>query len=237
MSNRGIKAAASAAMLLVFAATAKPAHAQLGWSAVGVGDFDTGNVYLVLGGLSVSPQRAGWSPIAGVSAYWLQYPTSGTGSGSQSVVTVTPTIGLKDNFHTGDFSARVGYSFSGKSGIPIVNALASGSGVVNEVQVDYWGTGAYSAQGIADYNYGSSSFWGRGRFGVRFAKWTNGSASIGPELTYLHSDTYSATRYGGVLGISPGLGTQINAAVGRKNANGANADATYFTFELVLYPH
>jgi hypothetical protein len=233
MTKRGIRAVAIAAAFLSFAGLAKPAHAQLGWSFVGVGDFDTDNVYLVLGGVSVGPQRAGWAPVAGVSAYWLQYPA---GTGTQSFVTVTPTIGLKNNFHTGDFIGRVGYSFSGKNDIPIVNAQASGSGVVTEGQVDYWGTGAMSAQGIADYNFGSSSFWGRGRLGFRFAKWTNGSASIGPEVTYLNSNNYSATRVGGVLGINPGLGTQLNAAVGRKMADGGN-DATYFTFELVLYPH
>ena len=235
MTSRGIKAVAVAAAFLSLIGTAKPAHAQLGWTFVGVGDFDTSNVYLVLGGVTVSPTRSGWSPYGGVSAYWLQYP-QGTNS-TQNVVTVTPMVGLKNSFGTGDFNVGVGYSFAGKGDIPIVNAAASGSGVVNEAQVDYWGTGAVALQGIASYNYGSSSFWGRGRAGLRVARFNYGGITVGPEVTYLNGGNYSATRIGGFLGITPGRGTTINAAVGRKNANDGNPDATYFTFELVLYPH
>ncbi|HEX6559305.1 MAG TPA: cellulose biosynthesis protein BcsS [Longimicrobiales bacterium] len=234
MINRKVMSAAFVCAFAALAVHATPAHAQLGWTFVGVGDFDTSDVYLVLGGVSVSPTRAGWSPVAGVTAYWLQYPL---GSDHQNVTSVTPSIGLKNSFGTGAFQARVGYSFSNKDDVPLVNAEASGSGVVNSAQVDYWGTGAMSAQAIGSYNWGSEAFWGRGRLGFRVARFGDvGSISVGPEATYLTSSGYNATRVGGVLGFNPGRGTTINAAVGRKFPS-IGEDATYFTFELVLYPH
>ena len=65
-----------------------------------------------------------------------------------------------------------------------------------------------------------------------------GSVSIGGEAAYLDSNNYSATKFGGVLGINPGPGVGINAAVGKKMpSNDVAPDATYFTFELVLFPH
>lgn len=234
MTRHATKVATFVALVVTLMAVPKSAHAQLGWTFVGVGDFDTSNTYLVLGGLSVSPQRQGWSPLGAVNAYWLQYPS---GTGHQNVTSVTPMVGLKDNFGTGAFQVKVGYAFANKDNVvPVINPLASGSGVTNGAQLDYWGTGAMTAQAIADYNYGSEAFWGRGRLGFRVARFTNGGVTVGPELAYLHSSTYHATRIGGVLGLTPGAGTTINAAIGRKNENGPN-DATYFTFELVLFPH
>lgn len=234
MAKRRVVSVAFATAFLTLIGLTKPAHAQLGWTFVGVGDFDTSDVYLVLGGVSVSPTRSGWSPVGGVTAYWLQYPN---GTGNQDVTSVTPSIGLKNSFGTGAFQARVGYSFSNKDDVPLVNAEASGSGVVNSAQVDYWGTGAMSAQAIGSYNWGSEAFWGRGRLGFRVARFGDvGAISVGPEATYLHSSNYNATRVGGVVGFNPGRGTTINAAVGRKLPN-VGEDATYFTFELVLYPH
>lgn len=222
-----------------FAAVAKPAHAQLGTTFVGVGEFDTDNNYLALAGVSVSPRRPGWSWIAGVSGYWLQYPT-GTDT-HKNVTGITPTVGLKNSFNGGSFSARVGYTFTGSSsslGVPIFSSEGGGKGVVNTAQLDYWGSGAVSAQAIGSYNYGSESFWGRGRLGARIARWNDGAVTIGPEVAYLSGDGYSFTRIGGVLGLNPGPGTGINLAIGRKLAGeGTASDATYFTAELVLFPH
>ena len=67
---RRVAFAAAIATAFFFSGSAKPAQAQLGVTVVGVGEFDTEDTYLVLGGVSVSPRGEGWSWIAGVSAYW-----------------------------------------------------------------------------------------------------------------------------------------------------------------------
>ena len=240
--RRGHTLAAFAVAAISLTAVAKPAHAQIGTSFVGVGEFDTDHNYLALVGVSVSPRRPGWSWTAGATAYWLQYPL-GIGATRnnthKSLTSFQPHVGLKDSFTGGDLSATVGYSFGSSSdnGVPFFNG-AGGKGVTNGVQFDYWGSGAYNAQALADYNYGSSSLWTRGRVGVRVAQWTAGSASVGGEVGYEKGDSYSATRVGGVLMLTPGPGTGVNFAVGRKLiGKGGTPDATYFTAEIVLYPH
>lgn len=222
---------------LFFAGSATPAHAQLGVTFVGVGEIDTDDVYLVLGGVSVSPRRDGWSPVAGVTAYWLQYPLGGINDATRSVTSVTPSVGIKNSFGSGSAQFRVGYSFQNRDDDgSIAFAEGGGDGVVNSAQVDYWGTGAWSAQGIASYNYGSGSFWGRGRFAKRLFDVGSGGVSLGGEVAYLDSNRYSATKVGGLVMFNPGPGTLLNAAVGRKLPSGGGG-ATYFTFEVVLFPH
>lgn len=226
------------AMGLAFMKT-QPAQAQLGWSFVGVGEFDTADTYLVLGGVSVGAQRTGWTPVAGLQAYWVQYVTNPTTDATTSVTAVTPSVGLKNSFETGAFTARVGYTFVNGDivgGTPAFSSDVTDDGVVTSAQLDYWGTGKVGLQGIATYNFGGESFWGRGRALFRVASFANGGLSVGPEVAYLNTNGYSATKFGGVVGLNPGKGTTINAAVGRKMADGG-ADATYFGFELVLYPH
>lgn len=225
---------------IAFAGLAKPADAQLGWTFVGVGGYDTDDVYLALGGVSVSPRREGWAPIAGVNVIWLQYPISTTTNAHRNVTAVTPSIGIKNTFTGGSVSAKVGYSFSNAtddSPVPVFTSQG-GDGIVNSFQLDYWGTGSWSAQGLADYNYGSESFFGRGRVGRRIlAVGDQGHLSLGAEAAYLESRDYSATKIGGVIGLNPGPGTQINAAIGRKFGGTNSGDANYFSVELVLYPH
>ena len=223
-----------------FSGAAKPAEAQLGVTFVGVGEFDTDDVYMVLGGVSVSPRRDGWSPVAGVSAYWLQYPIGGIDvDATRSITSVTPSVGIKNSFGSGSAQFRVGYSFQNRDEDRNVPAFTEGGGdgIVNSAQVDYWGTGAWNAQGIASYNYGSSSFWGRGRLAKRLFDVGSGGVSLGAEAAYLDSDNYSATKIGGLAMFNPGPGTQLNAAIGVKNPSGNAESATYFTFEVVLFPN
>lgn len=218
-----------------------PAQAQLGWTFVGVGEIDTDDVYLVLGGVSVSPRRTGWSPVAGVTAYWLQYPVSTVTDATRSVTSITPSLGISNNFGPGAFQVSVGYSFqNAEDDVTVAPAFApgGGSGVVNTAQVDYWGSGSWSAQAIGSYSYGSESFWGRGRAAKRlFSVGENGSISLGGEVALLRAADYDATKVGGVVAFNPGPGTLINATVGRKLGAGNASDATYFGIEFVLYPH
>lgn len=239
MRRRSNTAIAIAILAFCFAALARPAEAQLGWTFVGVGEFDTDDVYLVHAGVSVSPRVEGWTWIAGVSAHWLQYPIPShlDNDATRSITAVVPSVGIKNGFNGGSFSARVGYSFSDRDDdttVPVFTEAGS-DGVVNTAQLDYWGSGSWAAQAIGSYNYGSESFWGRGRLAKRlFSVGDAGSLSLGGEAAYLTSDNYDATKVGGVVMFNPGRGTQLNAAIGRKLDDGD--DATYFTFELVLFP-
>lgn len=233
---------AAAIATAFFFSDADQAHAQLGVTVVGVGEFDTEDTYLVLGGVSVSPRTEGWSWIAGVSAYWLQYPVfGGLNDATRSVTAITPSVGIKNNFGSGSGSFRVGYSFKNDdddnddNNVPAF-AEGGGDGIVNTAQIDYWGSGSIAAQGIASYNYGSESFWGRGRLAKRLFNVGAGGISLGAEAAYLDSEGYNATKIGGLVMFNAGPGTQLNAAVGRKLPS-TGPDATYFTFEIVLYPH
>jgi hypothetical protein len=237
---RRVTLAAAIVTAFFFSGSVKPAHAQLGVTVVGVGEFDTDETYLVLGSASVSPRGRGWTWIAGVSAYWLQYPIIGINDATRSVTSVTPSVGIKNNFGTGSASFRVGYSFKGDDDddfSPIAFNEGGGNGIVNTAQVDYWGTGSISAQGIASYNYGSESFWGRARLAKRLFNVGAGGISLGAEAAYLDGEDYSATKVGGLVMFNAGPGTQLNFAVGRKMPSGTADDATYFTFEIVLFPH
>jgi hypothetical protein len=102
---------------------------------------------------------------------------------------------------------------------------------VTGANLDYWGDGSWSAQALASRNWGSESFWGRGRLLKGF-----GRISVGPEFVYMDGDGYSATKIGGVVAFQPGPGVGFDVAVGVRNPN-AGKSATYFSASMVLYPH
>lgn len=232
--------AAAVMAAVLFSGNATPVHAQVGATFVGVGEFDTDDVYMGLVGVSVSPRGQGWTWVAGVSAYWLQYPLGGLTDNERTIKAITPSVGIKNNFGSGSALARIGYSFTDRDTnetVPAFTAEANDDGFVTSAQLDYWGSGTWMAQGIASYNLESEAFWGRARLGRNIITLGNGGAiSLGAEAAYLDSNNYNATKVGGVLGFNPGAGTQLNAVVGRKIVDGGS-NATYFAFELVLYPH
>lgn len=244
MTTRGARTATACTVFILLAAAAKPAHAQLNWTFVGVGEFDTDDVVLVLGGVSVSPDRSGWTPVAGLQASWLQYPTFN--DQKRDIVAVVPSIGVRNGFDGGAFQFRVGYAFRNADdeeddvivGVPPVTADVGDDGVINSVQLDYWGDGDLGAQLIGSYNYGSESLWSRARLTHRvFSLGNDGHVRLGGEAAYLTGEGYNAWQVGGVIGFHPGRGTIINAGVGRKLASGEGRDATYFRAELVLTPN
>jgi hypothetical protein len=222
----------------LIASTTRDAKAQLGFTVYGVGEFDTSDVIFVLGGVSVSRARAGWTPVAGLSASWLQYPV--IGDETQDVTTITPTIGLANNFGPGIFQLSVGYAISNADDdlvAPVVAGDPGQDGVVTIGQVDYWGDGGLGGQAIASYNFGSESLWARGRVTQRIASLSNqGQIRLGGEVAFLDSDFYQATQIGGVIGFHAGRGTIINGGIGRKLAGDDGEDATYFRAEIVLFP-
>jgi hypothetical protein len=228
--------------VLTFAA-ASPASAQLNWTVVGVGEIDTEDVALVLGSVSVSPAREGWSWVGGVTGSWMQYPISG--DIMRSIVRVVPSIGVRKGFDGGSYQFRVGYAFRDGNdepgdeftGVPPVGVDVGDDGVVNSAQIDYWGTGSLDAQLIGSWNYGSESLWSRARVTQRLLSvGSNGHIRAGGEAAYLTGEGYNAWQIGPVVGFHTGGGTIINAGVGRKLASGDAPDATYFRAEIVLTP-
>jgi hypothetical protein len=225
------------------AASAKPAAAQLNWTVVGVGEIDTEDVVLALASVSASPGGSGWAPIAGLHASWLQYPISTTEK--REIISVVPSIGIRNGFDGGSFQFRVGYAFRDANdedddvgvGVPPVAADIRDDGVVNAAQLDYWGNGRLSAQLIGSYNYGSEFLWSRAQLMHRiFDLSGSGHLRAGGEAAYLNGEDYDAWQVGGVVGFHAGGGTIINGAVGRKLAIGEGNDATYFRAEIVLTP-
>ncbi|HEY0673229.1 MAG TPA: hypothetical protein VGD27_13205 [Longimicrobiales bacterium] len=241
MANPHVRVALAIAALLI-ATHARPASAQLNWTVVGVGEIDTEDVVLVLAGVSVSPARPGWSPVAGVQASWLQYPI-GNGEDRQ-IIGLLPSIGIRNGFDGGAFQFRVGYAFRDASdedvvviGVPPVTADVGDDGFTNSAQLDYWGSGSLNAQLIGSYNYGSEALWSRARLTQRLADFSgDGHIRAGGEAAYLTGEGYNAWQVGGVVGFHTGGGTIINAGVGRKLASGDGGDATYFRAEIVLTP-
>ena len=232
-----------AALLVLGTAAAKPANAQLNWTFVGVGEFDTEDVVLVLGGVSVSPARQGWTPVGGVQVNWLQYPINE--NEMRETFTVVPSVGIRRGFDGGSFQFRVGYAFRDSNeddeddvvGVPPVGADVGDDGVTNSMQLEYWGNGNLEAQLIGSYNYGSEGLWSRARLLHRlFNLGSNGHIRAGGEAAYLTGEGYNAWQVGGVVGYHPGGGTIINVGVGQKLAGGDAQDATYFRAELVLTP-
>jgi hypothetical protein len=222
----------------LIASTTSDAKAQLGFTVYGVGEFDTSDVIFVLGGVSVSPGGLGWKPVAGVSASWLQFPFGLLDDDTDEVITITPTVGLANNFGTGEFQARVGYAFSDGDDVPapVVTGAAGEDGVVTLAQLDYWGNGGWGAQAIGSYNFGGESLWARGRVTQRIASLSgDGQIRLGAEVALLNDDFYDAVQVGGVIGFHPGRGAIINGGIGRKLTDDGE-DATYFRAEIVLFP-
>ena len=243
MMTRGGWMITAGTAFVVLLSAARPASAQLNWTVVGVGEFDSEDVVLVLGGVSVSPGGAGWAPVAGVQVSWLQYPT--INDETREIIGIVPTIGLRRGFDGGSFQFRVGYAFREANdedddvivGVPPVAADVGDDGVVNTAQLDYWGNGNLNAQLIGSYNYGSEFLWSRARLTQRlFGLGSGGHLRAGGEAAYMNGEDFDAWQVGGVVGFHAGGGTIINAGVGRKFASGDGGDATYFRAEIVLTP-
>jgi hypothetical protein len=245
MTRRGVWTVTAFTALGLITTATQPAQAQLNWTIVGVGEFDTEDVVLVLGGLSVSRGGEGWSPSAGVTVSWLQYPTASVADETREIISVVPSIGFRNGFNGGSIGFRVGYAFRDASDddplfddpVPPVAADVGDDGIVNSAQIDYWGDGRLGAQAIASYNYGSESLWARGRLTYPvFGLSDGGQVRLGGEAAYLTGEGYDAWQVGGVVGFNPGRGVIINGGIGRKLAFDDGKDATYFRAELVLMP-
>lgn len=220
--------AVAAAMCLSAAASA---GAQWSVTGLAVGEIDTQQTGLLLGGLSASPGGLGVAPIIGAQAYFLTYD-AGTRT---SVFSVRPYAGLRSGFNGGELTGTVGYAFTNKetSAAPVVLA-DRGQGVVASAGLDVWGTEPMAYQALASYNFGSDDVWARGRVTRRIGASAGPSQTrFGAEVAYLNGTGYSAVQPGLVLEMHGPSGGIWSLGAGAKLVNGGD-DAAYFKVETVF---
>jgi hypothetical protein len=207
------------------------AAAQWSVGTYGVAEYDTKQTLLLLAGASASPKGLGVKPLVSLQAYHLGYDN---GSSRTNAFTVRPAVGLINTYDGGAAYASIGYAFTNNdiTGAPVAGAT-SGKGTVLSAGWDMWGTGGpLGSQALASYNFGSESFWGRGRLTTRVSQ--NGAAHtrIGGEVAYLSGPGYSAWQPGGVFEFHTASGNVIGLGAGAKIAGSGNGgNAAYFRIE------
>jgi hypothetical protein len=246
MSKRAIRAAI-VAVGTAASALVSPAHAQWGATFFGTGEYATNDVALLLAGIGVAPTKAGWVfPVGSVHAYWLRYEAETVGSAvgvgttnSVSVFGVQPTIGVQNNYGNGMFAIRGGYQFedADESSIVTGTSVAVGQGAVAVAQLEHWGTGGPGSQVIGSYNFGSETFWGRGRATFPLgtaASTTSPQTRVGAEVAFLavgEAADFTSTSIGPVLEWRSGKGLNLVFGAGYRFQNRGD-DAVYFKIDF-----
>jgi hypothetical protein len=165
---------------------------------------------------------------AGAHVVW-----SDNGAGSTTSWGVTPAAGLRWQDTGGFIEGERGWAFAGDQNK--FDPFGGGkSGFYTGAHVEYWGSGAYALQGIANYNWGAKFLWSRAQALARVAQNSSGGAtSLGARLTWeaqtdskiLSANRYQATYLGPVLqfssakmttGLSAGWKHNHPTVVGRK---------------------
>lgn len=223
------------AAAVAFAALApRTAGAQWSATAIGVAEYDTDELLLLLAGVSASPEGRGWKPRVGVQGYHLSYDSQG---GRTNVVTFRPYVGIGNSYDGGSVNLNVGYAFSNKDK-PFVSPAVSADnsdGVVLSGGWEYWGTGGpLGYQALASYNFESQSIWTRGRATTRLQRRDGGGQTrLGAEVAYLNGDRYEIVQPGAVLLFHGSSGRILGVGAGMKFYDGGG-DAVYFKLEGVL---
>jgi hypothetical protein len=245
MTMQGIRKTVIATVALATIA-AVPAKAQMtgwgpwGWTVYGTGEYDTDKVSLLLGGVSFAPKALGWVPLIGVQAHTLRFSPTG-GSITQSGV--QPYLGIQDNFGTGLAAIHVGYQFEGTKAVLAAPAsIATGKGVVLTGQLESWGTGKeLGGQALGTYNFGSKTFWGRGRVDMPIMQMNPGAIRLGAEAAFLNvsadppttTTSFSTTSVGPILMWQTGHGVNLGFAAGKRFGD---SKATYFRIDVAIFP-
>jgi hypothetical protein len=228
-TNRVHAIAIATALVLT---ASRGAAAQWGASAYGVAEMDTKSTLLLLGGLSAAPKGHGWKPLLGLQAYHLGYDG---GSSRTNVFVVRPSIGLENSVEHGAYYASIGYAFSNKDNNTPGPVVASdrGEGVVLSGGAD-WSTppGPWAYQALGSYNFGSESFWARGRATTRIGA-TSGTTTtrFGGEVAFLSGEGYSAWQPGLVMTWQTDAGMSFGVGAGVKIVDNGGSPA-YFKVEF-----
>jgi len=202
------------------------------YATAGVDGADT-NIELIGGTARFG--GAGLAPEVGVQTYHLGYDA---GSETRDVWAVTPTVGASYRMSTGQVGARVGYSFQSDGDnedlvAPVFEGEGGGSGVVANVQGNYWGAGP-ELQGIASYNFGSDYLWTQAQALVPVASLGASGArlSAGGEAVWQGStddNGGNAVQLGPVLKLSTGHSFSVNVGGGWKHfGGGSDRDDTWY---------
>jgi hypothetical protein len=213
-------------------AAASPASAQWSATAIGVAEYDTEQTVLVLGGLSLSPGGRPIAPLFGVQAHYLTYEVADE---RRNVTSVRPYAGLRSSFTGGSLYGTVGYAFTSREGAPgTAFTVDRGDGVVVSGGLDHWGTGGpLGYQLLGSYNFGTESFWGRGRVTTRISQSGPSQTRLGGEVALISSNGFQAWQPGLVAEFHNGNGQIIGVGAGAKLVeNGDNA--IYVKLEAVL---
>lgn len=215
------------------ALAASPAAAQWAATGIGVAEVDTDQTLLLLAGISASPGGAGGiAPLFGVQGYYLTYDA---GASRANVTAIRPYAGLRSGFTGGSMYGTVGYAFSNRETQTLGAVIADrGEGVVVSGGVDVWGTGGpLGYQALASYNFGSESFWGRGRVTRRLGEAGVTQRRAGAEVAFLAGRGYSAVQPGALLEFHREGGQIIGLGAGGKFFTGGGT-AAYVKVETVL---
>jgi hypothetical protein len=221
---------AIAAALVLTASRA--ATAQWGANAFGVAEYDTKQTLLLLGGISATPKGHGVKPLLGLQAYHLGYDA---GTSRTNVFVVRPSIGIMNSIEHASYYASIGYAFSNKENNvagPAVVSSDRGKGVVVSAGAD-WSTppGPWAFQALGSYNFGSESFWTRGRAMTRIGSGGPTITRFGGEVAFLHGTDYQAWQPGLVMTWQAESGMSFGVGAGVKLIdNGGNP--AYFKVEL-----
>ena len=102
--------------------------------------------------------------------------------------------------------------------------------------MEQWGSGTgVGGQALATYNFGSESFWGRGRVDMPIMQLNPGAVRLGVEAAFLNASKsdFAVTSVGPVLLWNTGKGVNLGFAAGKRFGD---SDATYFRIDLALFP-
>lgn len=217
---------AGASLLL---ASAPMAQAQWNATAYGTAEYDTKSTLLLLAGVSASPGGPGVAPLLSLQAYHLGYDV---GSERRTSFTIRPAVGLRNGYDGGSMFATVGYAFSNREDDQAVAAAADrGDGAVLSAGVDHWGTGGRLGwQALGSYNFGSESYWTRGRVTTRVGDPSPTAMRIGAEVALLGGNNYTVWQPGGVIEWRMPSGVGIGLGAGAKLFDGGES-AAYFKLE------
>jgi hypothetical protein len=173
----------------------------------------------------------GLAPEVGVQGYHLGYDVGTTGN--RDTWAVVPSAGVSYRLPVGQVGARVGYSFQSNDsgGVPVLEGVGGGSGVVLDAQGNYWGPGP-ELQGIVSYNFGPDYLWTQASATVPVLPMPPGRLSVGAEVVgegVTSGGSGSAFSVGPLVKWSSGHNWSVSAGAGGKFYSGsALRDNTWY---------